>query len=126
MGEGMDRPDPRYEPRSLWTATSAGMGFPRLDRDLDVDVCVVGAGIAGLSTAVMLARAGRSVCVLDDGPFGRGMTAATTAHLANAIDDRYVEIERLHGPDGARLAAASHTQAIDRVEELVTEEGIDC
>ena len=117
---------PRYEPRSLWTATSDRLAFPRLERDLDVDVCVIGAGMAGLSAAAMLARAGRRVAVLDNGPFARGATAATTAHLSNAIDDGYVTIERLHGPDGARLAAASHTQAIDRVEELVRSEAIDC
>jgi glycine/D-amino acid oxidase-like deaminating enzyme len=115
-----------FEPRSLWTATSERLDFPRLDRDLEVEVCVVGAGMAGLSAAVMLARAGRRVAVVDNGSFGRGATAATTAHLSNAIDDRYLEIERLHGPDQARLAAASHTQAIERIEELVRSEGIDC
>ena len=125
-GSSMDRRDPAYEPRSLWTATTEPRRFPRLDRDVEVDVAIVGAGIAGLSCAIMLARAGRRVAVLDDGPYGRGATAATTAHLANAIDDRYLEIERLHGPDGARLAAASHTQAIDRIEEIVRSEVIDC
>lgn len=123
---GMDRHVPGYEPRSLWTATTEPPRFPRLEANLEVDVCVVGAGIAGLSTAVMLSRAGRRVAVLDGGAVGRGTTAASTAHLSNAIDDRYVEIERLHGPDGARLAAASHTQAIDRIEELVSTEGIAC
>ena len=64
--------------------------------------------------------------VLDDGRIGGGMTERTTAHLFNAIDDRYYEIERLHGEKGARLAAQSHTAAIDRIEAIVAEEGIDC
>jgi glycine/D-amino acid oxidase-like deaminating enzyme/nitrite reductase/ring-hydroxylating ferredoxin subunit len=87
---------------------------------------VIGAGIAGLTTAYMLAREGKSVVVLDDGPIAGGETGRTTAHLSNAVDDRYVEIERLHGERGARIAAESHTRAIDAIEQIVTEEKIDC
>jgi nitrite reductase/ring-hydroxylating ferredoxin subunit len=56
----------------------------------------------------------------------RGETRRTTAHLANEIDDSYQEIESLHGRDGARLAAESHTAAIDLIERIVQEENIDC
>jgi glycine/D-amino acid oxidase-like deaminating enzyme/nitrite reductase/ring-hydroxylating ferredoxin subunit len=93
---------------------------------ITAEVCIVGAGIAGMSTAYLLAREGKSVVVLDDGSIGGGMTGRTTAHLVNALDDRYFELERLHGEDGARLAAESHTAAIDRVEEIVKEEAIKC
>src|SRR5262245_10708244 len=54
------------------------------------------------------------------------MTARTTAHLTNALDDQFNELERLFGEDGSRLAAASHTAAIDQVEAIVREEKIDC
>jgi glycine/D-amino acid oxidase-like deaminating enzyme/nitrite reductase/ring-hydroxylating ferredoxin subunit len=94
--------------------------------DQQADVCVIGAGIAGLTTACFLGRAGRSVIVLDAGSFGVGETGHTTAHLANAIDDRYYEIESIHGADGARLAAESHTAAIERIDTIVREERIDC
>jgi glycine/D-amino acid oxidase-like deaminating enzyme/nitrite reductase/ring-hydroxylating ferredoxin subunit len=86
----------------------------------------VGAGIAGLTTAYLLAREGKSVVVLDDGPLAGGETSRTTAHLVNALDDRYYELERLHGERGARLAAESHTAAVDQIEEIVEREGIDC
>jgi glycine/D-amino acid oxidase-like deaminating enzyme len=90
------------------------------------DVCVVGAGIAGLSTAYLLMRKGRSVLVLDDGPIGHGQTARTTAHLSGWIDDHYTEIERMHGAEAARLAAASHRAAIEAIESIVEQEGIAC
>jgi glycine/D-amino acid oxidase-like deaminating enzyme/nitrite reductase/ring-hydroxylating ferredoxin subunit len=90
------------------------------------DVCIIGAGVAGLSVAYLLAREGQKVVVLDDGPVGGGMTARTTAHLSNALDDRYFELERLHGEEGAQLACASHTAAIDRIESIVREERISC
>jgi glycine/D-amino acid oxidase-like deaminating enzyme/nitrite reductase/ring-hydroxylating ferredoxin subunit len=89
-------------------------------------VCIVGAGIAGLTTAYLTAREGRSVVVLDDGAIGSGETGRTTAHLTAALDDRYTTIERLHGKDAARLAAASHRSAIEEIERIVAAEKIAC
>lgn len=110
---------------SIWMDTTVPTA-PTLSEDIAADVCVIGAGIAGLTTALLLTREGKSVVVLDQGPIGGGQTERTTAHLSNAIDDRYGEIERMHGPEGARLAADSHTAAIDRIEAIVLEERIDC
>jgi glycine/D-amino acid oxidase-like deaminating enzyme/nitrite reductase/ring-hydroxylating ferredoxin subunit len=100
--------------------------FPPLAKDITTEVCIVGAGIAGLSTAYFLAEAGRSVVVVDDGPIASGETSRTTAHLVNALDDRFLEIERLHGETGARLAAESHSAAIDRIEAIIAKETIHC
>src|SRR6185503_122815 len=68
----------------------------------------------------------RRVAVLDDGPVGGGMTQMTTGHLVNQFDDRYFEVEKLHGREGARLAADSHSAAIERIETIVRQERIDC
>ena len=111
---------------SVWMATAQTPLQEALTEDARTDVCVVGAGIAGMTTAYLLARAGKAVAVLDDGPIAGGQTERTTAHLMSAIDDRFYEIERLHGAAGAELAAASHAAAIDRVEAIVREERIDC
>jgi len=100
--------------------------FEPLDHNLDVDVCVIGAGIAGLSAAYHLAGVSKSVVVLEDGTIGSGETSRTTAHLTNAFDDRYLEIEKLHGGEGAWLTAHSHTAAIDSIEQIVIDEGIEC
>jgi len=100
--------------------------FPKLTRNESVDVCVVGAGIAGLTTAYLLTKAGKSVIVLDDGPIRSGETERTTAHLVTVLDMRYFDLERLHGVGGAKLAVESHAAAIDRIERIVNEEGIDC
>ena len=91
-----------------------------------VDVCVVGSGIAGLTTAYALACAGRSVVVLEAHGIGSGETAHTSAHLASALDDRFTALERLHGLTGSRLAAQSHAAAIDFIERLVGERRINC
>lgn len=115
-----------HEQDSFWRSTVELPHGEPLAKDLAVDVCIVGAGIAGLSTAYLLTRAGRSVAILDHNVPGGGMTQSTSAHLSNAIDDRYTEIERMHGSEGARLAARSHTAAIDEIERIVRHEQLDC
>ena len=112
--------------QSIWAATTPLPQFSPLEENIHADVCIVGAGIAGLTTAYLLARAGKRVAVIDDGPVAGGMTQQTTAHITNMLDDRYFELEKLHGREGARLAADSHTAAIDRIETIVKQEQIDC
>jgi glycine/D-amino acid oxidase-like deaminating enzyme/nitrite reductase/ring-hydroxylating ferredoxin subunit len=114
------------ETTSIWMPTAEMPAGEAITQDVTCDVCVIGAGIAGLTTAYLLAREGRNVVVIDHGPIGGGETGRTTAHLANAIDDRYFEIERIHGEKGAQLAADSHTAAIHKIGMIVKEEGIDC
>lgn len=111
---------------SLWMATQEIPSPPPLTQDTAADVCVIGAGIAGMTAAYLLAKEGNSVVVLEDGPIGGGATGRTTAHLSSGLDDGYREYERLHGPEGARIAAESATAAIDLIERNVREEEIDC
>ncbi|MDX1953152.1 MAG: FAD-dependent oxidoreductase [Verrucomicrobiota bacterium] len=97
-----------------------------LHSDLRTEICIIGAGISGLTTALLLAEEGHQVVVLDDGPIGGGETGRTTAHIVNALDDRYYDLESMHGIDGIRLAAQSHSAAIDKIEEIVTKYHIEC
>ena len=78
--------------------------------------CVVGAGIAGITTAYLLTREGKQVVLLDDGPVGGGKTCRTTAHLVFYNDDGLTKIEQLHGTEGLRLATESHSAAVDRIQ----------
>jgi glycine/D-amino acid oxidase-like deaminating enzyme/nitrite reductase/ring-hydroxylating ferredoxin subunit len=89
-------------------------------------VCIVGGGIAGITTAYLLAHAGQQVIVIDDGLIGGGETCRTTAHLSNAIDDRIYRIEKWHGQEKARLAVESHMAAIDEIERIARAENIEC
>ncbi|MEO7867376.1 MAG: FAD-dependent oxidoreductase [Candidatus Eisenbacteria bacterium] len=98
----------------------------RLKRDLRTEICIIGAGITGLSTAYLATREGREVVVIDSGAIADGETARTTAHLTQVLDHRYFELERLHGARGAKLAAQSHAAAIERMESIVRQEQIAC
>jgi glycine/D-amino acid oxidase-like deaminating enzyme/nitrite reductase/ring-hydroxylating ferredoxin subunit len=111
---------------SLWMDTVASPAFPALASDARAHVCVIGAGIAGMTTAYLLGREGKAVIVIDDGPIGGGETGRTTAHVSNALDDRYFQLAKIFGDEGAHHAAESHTAAIQRIEAIAELEDIDC
>src|SRR5437870_13685396 len=100
---------------SLWEASAPEDRLNPLTENTSAAVCIVGAGIAGLSIAYELSRLGQKVIVLDDGLLGRGMTGRTTAHLVTALDDRYYALDKCHGQDGARMAGQSHSAAMARM-----------
>lgn len=110
----------------IWQSARADLERTALAASARCDVCVVGAGIFGLTVAYLLQREGRRTIVLDDGPIGGGQTARTTAHLATALDGRLATIERVHGRDAARLAAQSHAAAIATIEGIARDEDIEC
>jgi len=111
--------------KSLWMEVELP-SFPSLKENANADVCIVGAGIAGLTCAYTLAKQGKSVIVVEQGSLASGQTARTTAHLTWALDDFFHNIEDIFGEEGARLAAESHNAAIDYMEKIIEEERIDC
>ena len=115
------------ETSSLWSVDHPTRSADRLTDNAICDVCVVGAGIAGLTTAYLLARAGERVVVLDAKPqIAAGETEYTTAHLAWYLDDSYSHLASVRGDDVAKAAAASHRGAIELIEEIVRTEKIAC
>src|SRR5881396_3848787 len=111
---------------SVWMATADTPVGPKVVEDESCDVCVVGAGVAGLATAYTLAREGKKVIILDDGPTAGGETARTTAHLVFYNDGGLTECERMQGTEGMRLSTEAHRAAVDKIEQIVREEKIDC
>lgn len=111
---------------SFWERTARKFRSDPLTENLTADVCIVGGGLAGVTTAYLLAREKKNVVLIDDGPLGGGMTGRTTAQLVTAVDDRYVDIEKFLGRECSRLCAESYTGAINRVEQIVREDKIDC
>jgi glycine/D-amino acid oxidase-like deaminating enzyme/nitrite reductase/ring-hydroxylating ferredoxin subunit len=114
-----------FETISVWQETTNGVHAQSSPR-AETDVCVIGAGIAGLTTAYLLQRAGRDVQVIDAHDVGAGESGRTTAHLTAVLDDRFCHLEKLFDVAGARAAATSHRAAIDLIEQIVATEGIDC
>jgi glycine/D-amino acid oxidase-like deaminating enzyme/nitrite reductase/ring-hydroxylating ferredoxin subunit len=112
--------------RSVWMDEPSFDPHLLLAPETRTDVCIIGAGIAGLTTAYELLKVGRNVIVVDDGPIGGGETGRTTAHITYAMDDGFRRLERMHGEAGLSKIVESHRTAIDVIQSNVEELGIDC
>jgi len=100
--------------------------FSQLKQNTSADVCVIGSGIAGIQSAFELIKRGHTVVMLEARDAISGESDRTSGHLASALDDRYIEIAKLHGEEGAKLAADSHKWASKHVGEVSKELGIEC
>lgn len=100
--------------------------FPKLDKDIEAEVCVIGSGIAGVSSAYELVTRGVMVTMIEAREVVSGETGRTSGHLSSALDAPYTEIAKKHGSGGAKIAAESHAWASKRVGEISKKLGIDC
>jgi glycine/D-amino acid oxidase-like deaminating enzyme/nitrite reductase/ring-hydroxylating ferredoxin subunit len=107
--------------QSIWLASSPNPSFPPLGGDLETDVAIVGAGITGLTAALLLLRSGKKVAVVEKGDLAAGESGRTTAHLTEVTDARYATLERDFGKEGARLAVEAGREAIALIERVTAE-----
>ncbi|HYC69791.1 MAG TPA: FAD-dependent oxidoreductase [Opitutaceae bacterium] len=111
---------------SHWMKSSSPPAFPRLEETLQVDVAVIGAGITGITTALLLKEAGLTVALVERGRCARVDTGHTTAHCTAVTDLRLAEMERQFGPEVARVVWAAGMTAVDKIEALARARGVDC
>lgn len=109
---------------SLWSLPADAPKYAPLSRDIQVDVAVVGAGITGVTAAVLLKQAGQSVALLEARTLGSGVTGGTTAHLTEAVDARYYSIEKDFGRESAALVRESSRKAIEELAALSERFGV--
>jgi glycine/D-amino acid oxidase-like deaminating enzyme/nitrite reductase/ring-hydroxylating ferredoxin subunit len=91
-----------------------------------VDVAVLGGGIAGLTTALLLKREGARVAVIEAAHVGAGVTGCTTAKVSALQQTVYRALRRRHGADGARVYAQASAASVEMVASIAAEEAIDC
>jgi glycine/D-amino acid oxidase-like deaminating enzyme/nitrite reductase/ring-hydroxylating ferredoxin subunit len=112
--------------RPYWTDSASFPTFAKIDRDIDVDVVVVGGGITGLTTAYLLVSAGKSVALIERGRCAEVDTGHTTAHLTMVTDTRLNELVEQVGRAHAQAVWDAGRAAIDQIERIVDEHDIDC
>ncbi|HKX12863.1 MAG TPA: FAD-dependent oxidoreductase [bacterium] len=112
---------------SLWRALQKETpAYPRLDRDIEVDVAIVGAGITGITAAIQLVKAGKKVAILEALKVGGGTTGDSTGNLYVAVQPYYHKIKSKFDGRVVRAIAASRRFSINYIEAMVCEKGIEC
>jgi glycine/D-amino acid oxidase-like deaminating enzyme/nitrite reductase/ring-hydroxylating ferredoxin subunit len=112
---------------SVWIDTGpAQPELPELDEHVRADVAVIGAGIVGVTTALLLQEAGANVVLLEGDRIGCGVTGYTTAKVSSQHGLVYARLRSRFGADGARAYGAANEAALDWIARRVEQDGIDC
>lgn len=112
--------------KSIWHESTAMAEFQPLATNTECDVAIIGAGITGLTAAYLLAKEGKDVVVLDDGPIAGGQTERTTAHLTSFLDKRFQDLVKMFGEAKTAKIAESQISAVEQICRIVACERIDC
>src|SRR5690348_15197324 len=102
---------------SLWQDTAdAYKPVNSWSRETTYDALIIGAGITGMTTALLLQAQGVKCVVAEAHNLGFGTTGGTTAHLNTMLDTPYSQVEKDFSEDGAKLLRQACAEAIDLVE----------
>ena len=112
---------------SYWIASTREMdkSYP-LDKDYEADVCIIGAGITGLSEGYYLSKKGLKVIIIDKDNIGEKTSGNTTAKITLQHNLIYDYLINSYGEDFARGYFNANKEAIDNIKKIIDEEKIDC
>ncbi|MFI5129912.1 MAG: FAD-dependent oxidoreductase [Chitinophagales bacterium] len=113
---------------SLWQDTTQNFNGKKIvvNPNQVFDVIIAGGGITGITTGLLLQKAGKSVLIAEAQSPGFGTTGGTTAHLNTFFDTPYNTIQKKFGDDNAKLVAKAARQALEFIKRNVEEYQIDC
>jgi glycine/D-amino acid oxidase-like deaminating enzyme/nitrite reductase/ring-hydroxylating ferredoxin subunit len=111
---------------SVWVDTTPDTDYPSLEKDLSVDVAVIGAGIAGITSALMLKSAGLSVALIEAERAAKSVSGRTTAEVTSQHKLIYKYLLSNFGEVDAQLYAEANQAALRQVEDFIEDLDIFC
>lgn len=112
---------------SVWLHPESAMaGFDRLEGEVEADVAVLGGGIVGITTALMLQEDGQSVVLLEADRLGAGVSGHTTAKISSQHGLKYSSLRSKYGTDAARTYGQANQVALEWMARRVEQHDIDC
>lgn len=112
--------------RSYWKDSTKSPRYAQLQDDIEVDVAIIGGGIAGLTAAYLLKRSGLRVAVLEKNALATGTTGGTTGKVTSQHGLFYADLVKRLGKDAAKMYAQANQSAINSIEEIIQREAINC
>jgi len=113
-------------PQSYWIDSTSQLETTTLDKDLTVDVAIVGGGMVGITTAWLLQQAGYTVAVLEADQILNGTTGYTTAKVTSQHNLIYDKLIKNMGKQKAWQYANANETAVKTIADIVKEHNIDC
>lgn len=121
----MNQELPRF-PEPYWRESLTFPSFPKLERDLETDVLIVGGGITGITSAYLLSKAGKKVTLIDGSEILNGTTGHTTAKITSQHGAIYDQLISKHGEEKSRLYYEANQEGMELIKTLIQEHSIDC
>ena len=111
---------------SIWNDINKEIKYNKLDKNIDVDVCVIGGGITGISTIYNLINKNLKICLVEKNTIGSGITSRTTGKLTYLQENIYKKLNNYHGLNKTKLYLNSQIDAINIVKNIISKNNIDC
>ena len=125
-GVNDDKKVSRGWPHSLWIDTTPDTGFPTLEQNLEVDTVIIGGGITGITTAVLLREAGQRVALIEMRRIAKSVTGHTTAKVTSLHGLKHQGLLRNFSEERARIYAGANQAAVERIASIISQRNIDC
>ena len=109
---------------SIWNKKEIKKDLQKLNKDIETDVLIIGAGITGMTTAYFLKD--KNICVVDANKIGHGVTLNTTAKINYFQERIYTKIKNIRDEKSAVKYLKSQVCAIKNIKEIIEKENIDC
>jgi len=122
----MDNNNIKNKSLSYWLSSTPTTNYPTLQEDIDVDIAIIGGGLAGISCAYLLQKEGYKITVLEADRICQGATAHTTAKITSQHGLIYSKIKTQLGKEMAKQYAEANEMAISEIKKIIDEHQIDC
>jgi len=113
-------------PKSYWLDSTSESNYPTLEKDIKVDIVIIGGGITGITTALLLKNEGFKIALIEADKIVQGTTGHTTAYVTSQHDIIYSNLVNSMGIKKAKQYADANEGAIDFIENMVKKYNIDC
>lgn len=111
---------------SIWTKNLKFRNIIKLNKDIDVDVLIIGGGITGLTTAYYLKDSNLNVCLVEKNYIGMGVTSKTTGKINYLQETIYSDLTSKYSFETAKKYYESQKYAIGKIKKIIDSENIKC